>query len=71
MRDFEDRIAAEVSAVTDLPAIDRYADRKADELLRILEVLREFCASLYEAMEDEVVAMVCAMHRRTSLCSGI
>lgn len=58
VRDFEDRTAADVSALTDVPAIDRYADRKADELWRILEAIREFRNTLYEAMEDEVVAMV-------------
>jgi hypothetical protein len=58
VRDFEDRIAAQVSAMTDLPAIDRYADRKADELLRILEAIREFRNTLYEAIEDEVVAII-------------
>lgn len=57
-RDFEDRVAAEVSAMTDLPAIDRYADRKADELLRMLEAIREFRNMLYEAIEDEIVALI-------------
>lgn len=58
VRDFEDGIAAQVSAITDLPAIDRYADRKADELLRILEAIREFRNTLYEAIEDEVIAIL-------------
>ena len=58
VRDFEDPVAAEVSAMTDLPAIDHYADRKADDLLRILEAIREFRDSLYEAIEDEVVVIV-------------
>lgn len=57
-RDFEDPIAAEVSAITDVPAIDRYADRKADELLAVLDVIRKFRNILYEAFEDEVVKVI-------------
>lgn len=57
-RDFEDRIAAQVSAMTDLPAIDHYADRKADELVRILEAIREFRNALYETIENEIVAII-------------
>ena len=44
--------------MTDLPAIDRYADRKANELLRILEAIREFRNALYEAIGDEVVTLI-------------
>lgn len=44
--------------MTDVPAIDGYADCKADELLRILGAIREFRSALYEAIEDEVVALV-------------
>lgn len=58
VRDLEDPIAAQVSAITDVPAIDRYADRKADELLQILEAIREFRDTLYWAIEDEIVALI-------------
>lgn len=58
VRDLEDPIAAEVSAITDLPAIDRYGDRKADELLTVLEAIRTFRDTLYETLEDEVVKLI-------------
>ncbi|HEY2992147.1 MAG TPA: hypothetical protein VGM22_04990 [Methylomirabilota bacterium] len=58
VRDFEDEITAAVSARTDVPAIDYYADRKADELLQVLLAIREFRDALYEATEDEVASLV-------------
>jgi len=58
INDFEDPIARQVSALTDLPAIDRYADRKADDLLRILDAIRDFRNTLYEAIKHEFVALV-------------
>ena len=57
-RDFEDPVAAEVSALTDVPAIDRHADRRADELFRVLNAVRDFRNTLYDAIEDEIVAMI-------------
>ena len=58
VKDFEDPIAAEVSSITDIPAIDHYADRRADELLGTLEVIRDFRDTLFEAIEDEVVVLI-------------
>jgi hypothetical protein len=58
VRDFEDPIAVEVSAITDVPAIDSYADRKADELLSVLDAIRTFREKLYETFEDEVVKLI-------------
>src|SRR5260370_33767027 len=50
--------SAEVSAITDLPAIHRYADRKAHELLTVLDVIRKFRDTVSETSTDEAVNLI-------------
>lgn len=53
-----DDLAEEIRRLTESDDLDRYAERKAEDLLQTLETIRTFRDSLYEVFLDELVKLL-------------
>jgi len=57
----EDPLAEQIRQITEWDELDRYANRKAHELLQILDVIRGFRDQLHEAFVGNVVRLASTM----------